>query len=83
MIAGIPTVVSAEVPSVRDIGAVGSSPARIVDPLDIGDIARGLADVLTDDVLRAELGPRGAAYTSTRTWRGAARAHLDLWRSLQ
>ena len=83
MIAGIPTVVSAEVPSVRDIGAVGSSPARIVDPLDIGDIARGLADVLTDDVLRAELGPRGAAYASTRTWRGAARAHLDLWRSLQ
>jgi len=83
MLAGIPTVVSDEVPSVRDIGAVGPAPARIVDPLDIDDIARGLADVLTDDVLRAELGPRGAAYASTRTWRGAARAHLDLWRSLR
>jgi len=83
MLAGIPTVVSDEVPSVRDLGAEGPAPARIVDPLDIDDIARGLADVLTDDVLRADLGSRGAAYASTRTWRRAARAHIDLWRSLR
>ena len=83
MLSGIPTVVSDEVPSVRDLGAVGPAPARIVDPLDIDDIARGLADVLTDDVLRADLGSRGAAYASTRTWRGAARAHMQLWRSLR
>jgi glycosyltransferase involved in cell wall biosynthesis len=82
MLVGIPTVVSDEVPSVRDLGAEGPAPARIVDPLDIDDIARGLADVLTDDVLRAELGSRGAAYAATRTWRGAARAHIELWRSL-
>jgi len=82
MLVGIPTVVSDEVPSVRDLGAVGPAPARIVDPLDIDDIAGGLADILTDDVLRAELGSRGAAYASTRTWRAAARAHIELWRSL-
>jgi len=82
MLVGIPTVVSDEVPSVRDIGAVEPAPARIVDPLDIEDIARGLSDVLTDDILRADLESRGAAYASTRTWRGAARAHIELWRSL-
>jgi len=80
---GIPTVVSNEVPSVHDLGALGPAPARIVDPLDIDDIARGLAAVLTDDVLRAELGSQGAAYASTRTWREAARAHIALWRSLR
>jgi glycosyltransferase involved in cell wall biosynthesis len=83
MLVGIPTVVSAEVPSVRDLGAIGPAPARIVDPLDIDDIAVGLADILTDDALRADLGSRGAAYASTRTWRAAARAHIELWRSLR
>ena len=80
---GIPTVVSDEVPSVHDLGALGPAPARIVDPLDVDDIAGGLAAVLTDDVLRADLASRGAAYASTRTWRAAARAHIDLWRSLR
>jgi glycosyltransferase involved in cell wall biosynthesis len=80
---GIPTVVSNEVPSVHDLGATGPAPARIVDPLDIDDIARGLAAVLTDDALRAELGSQGAAYASARTWREAARAHIALWRSLR
>jgi glycosyltransferase involved in cell wall biosynthesis len=83
MLVGVPTVVSAEVPSVRDLGAVGPAPARIVDPLDIDDIAVGLADILTDDALRADLGSRGAAYASTRTWRAAARSHIELWRSLR
>ena len=83
MLVGVPTVVSDEVPSVRDLGAVGPAPARIVDPLDIDDIAGGLADILTDHVLRAELASRGAAYASTRTWRAAARSHIELWRSLR
>ena len=54
------------------------APARIVDPLDVDDIAgrpRRRAD------RRRRCGPtcraRGAAYASARTWRGAARAHLD------
>jgi glycosyltransferase involved in cell wall biosynthesis len=79
---GVPTVVSDEVPSVHDLGAVDPASARVVDPLDIDDIAGGLTAVLTDDTLRAELADRGAAYASVRTWRGAARAHIDLWRSL-
>lgn len=80
---GIPTVVSDEVPSVHDLDAPEPAPARVVDALDVDDIANGLAAVLTDDAVRADLAQRGAVYASKRTWRGAARAHLDLWRSLR
>ena len=59
MRAGLPTVVSNEVPSVHDLDAPGPAPARIVDPLDVDDIAAGLAAVLTDDALRADLARRG------------------------
>jgi alpha-1,3-rhamnosyl/mannosyltransferase len=83
MQAGVPTVVSDEVPSVHDLGVLDAPAARIVDPLDVDSIATGLADVLTDEAQRAEKARRGAAYAATRTWRGTARAHLDLWRSLR
>jgi alpha-1,3-rhamnosyl/mannosyltransferase len=82
MHAGIPTVVSDQVPSVHDLGAAGPAAARLVDPLDIDDIAQGLASVLTDDALRAELTRQGTAYAATRTWRATASAHVELWRSL-
>ena len=80
---GTPTLVADEVPSVHDLGAAGPAPARIVDPLDVDDIAAGLAAVLTDDALRADLAARGADYARTRTWDAAARAHVELWRSLR
>jgi glycosyltransferase involved in cell wall biosynthesis len=75
-------VVSDQVPSVHDLGAPGPAPARVVHPLDVDDIAQGLATVLTDETLRAELARRGTAHAATRTWRGTARAHVELWRSL-
>jgi glycosyltransferase involved in cell wall biosynthesis len=80
---GTPTLAADEVPSVRDLGEAGPAPARIVDPLDVGDIAAGLAAVLTDDAVRADLAARGAAYARTRTWDAAARAHIELWRALR
>jgi glycosyltransferase involved in cell wall biosynthesis len=76
---GTPSVVSDEVPSVHDLGAPEPAPARIVDPLDIDDMAAGLATVLTDDAVRADLAARGAAYARTRTWGTAARRHIELW----
>lgn len=79
---GLPTVVSDAVPSVHDLGAAEPASAQIVDPLDVDDIAVGLAAVLTDDAQRADLARRGVAYASSRTWRDTARAHIDLWRSL-
>jgi hypothetical protein len=67
---------------VHDLGATEPAPARLVDPLDVDDIADGLSAVLIDDRLRADLARRGAAHASARTWRNAACAHLNLWRSL-
>ena len=83
MRSGTPTVVSYEVPSVNELDGDGPPPARVVDPLDVDDIAAGLGAVLTDDALRADLSARGSARTLPRTWRGAARRHLALWRRLQ
>jgi glycosyltransferase involved in cell wall biosynthesis len=79
---GTPTVVAQEVPSVHDLDAPDVPPARIVDPLDVDDIAAGLAEVLTDDAVRADLAARGAAYAKARTWREAARRHVALWDEL-
>ena len=67
----------------HDLGEAGPAAARIVDPLDVDDIAAGLAAVLTDDAVRADLAARGPAYARTRTWHAAARAHIELWRSLR
>jgi glycosyltransferase involved in cell wall biosynthesis len=79
---GTPTVVANEVPSVHDLGQSGLPPARIVDPMDVEDIAAGIAAVLTDDTLRADLAARGEAYARSRTWRAAAEDHVRLWRAL-
>jgi glycosyltransferase involved in cell wall biosynthesis len=80
---GTPAVVAEEVPSVHDLGSSDPAPARIVDPLDVDDIAAGLADVLTDESTRSDLSERGATFARERTWRAAARGHLALWRSLR
>jgi glycosyltransferase involved in cell wall biosynthesis len=79
---GTPSVVAHEVPSVYDVGASGPPPARLVDPFDVDDIATGLADVLTDAAVRADLAARGTDYARSRTWRAAARQHVALWSSL-
>ncbi len=76
---GTPSVVANEVPSVHDVGATGEPPARIVDPLDVDDIARGLEAVLTDEALRADLATRGSAFALARTWAATARQHVALW----
>jgi hypothetical protein len=71
------------VPSVHDLGAPEPAPAVIVDPLDVNDIASGLAAVLTDEGLRTDLSGRGTRHVLPRTWDAAARAHLALWRALR
>jgi len=79
---GTPSVIANEVPSVVDLEDPGPPPARIVDPFDVDDIAAGLASVLTDDVVRADLAVRGEAHARSRTWKTAAHQHIGLWRSL-
>ncbi|HSZ35779.1 MAG TPA: glycosyltransferase family 1 protein [Acidimicrobiales bacterium] len=79
---GTPSVVSSEVPSVHDVGEPGTPPARIVDPLDIDDMAAGLVAVLTEDALRHDLAIQGSSFASARTWQAVAEAHVRLWRQL-
>ncbi len=43
MLVGTPTLVANEVPSVHDLHAPEPAPARIVDPLDVTDIAAGIS----------------------------------------
>ncbi len=83
MLAGTPSVVAKEVPSVDDLDATGPSPALLVDPLDVEDITAGLVSVLTDEEVRADLSQRGSRYARERTWRSAARDHVALWRTLR
>lgn len=83
MRAGTPSVVAREVPSVHDLGATGPPPALLVDPVDVEDIAAGLASALTDEAVRTDLSERGERYARERTWVGAARAHMALWESLR
>jgi glycosyltransferase involved in cell wall biosynthesis len=77
---GTPSVVSSEVPSVHDLGDADPPPARIVDPLDVEEMAAGLVAVLTDDTLRDDLAARGTSFALARTWQAAAGAHVRLWR---
>jgi glycosyltransferase involved in cell wall biosynthesis len=79
---GAPCVVSSEVPSVHDLGEKAPPPARIVDPLDVDDMAAALVAVLTDDTLRDDLVTRGSSLASARTWQAAAGEHVHLWRRL-
>jgi glycosyltransferase involved in cell wall biosynthesis len=79
---GTPAVVSSEVPSVHDLGELDPRAARIVDPLDVDDMAAALAAVLTDEALRRDLAVRGSSFASARTWQSAAGAHVRLWRQL-
>jgi glycosyltransferase involved in cell wall biosynthesis len=79
---GTPSVVANEVPSVIDLDDTGPSPALIVDPTDVEEIAAGLVLVLTDDSVRQELAARGEAHARARTWRTAAHQTIGLWRSL-
>lgn len=75
MRAGIP-VVASPVPS------VSADNAYLVDPLDVGSIARGLQRLLTDDSIRKQLIASGLNHSGECTWERAADAHLAVWAEL-
>jgi len=78
---GAPVVASATVPSVFE-GVVDHPAAIGVDPLDVDAIAEGLIRGSADESLRAELVQRGFEWSSERTWRATADAHVELWEQL-
>jgi glycosyltransferase involved in cell wall biosynthesis len=74
MAAGCP-VVAANSSSIPEV--VGDA-AELVDPFDVGAIARGMMRVLTDAPRRAELIERGRIRAATFTWERASRQTLEI-----
>ena len=76
MAAGAPLLASSGVPSVTELDP---APARVVNPLDAGEIAAGLADLATDDLARDRLRILGQAAVAGRTWAAVAQQHVAWW----
>jgi glycosyltransferase involved in cell wall biosynthesis len=58
---------------------VAGDAAITVDPLDVTAIATGIADVLADRSLAAELGAAARARAATFSWERTARATIDVY----
>jgi len=71
MAAGAP-VVASPMPSIGEA-------AWVVDPTDVDAIAGGLAEVASDDELRARLSAAGRARAGSHRWADSARRHLAVW----
>lgn len=56
--------------------------ARLVDPENVFDIARGITDVLTDETLRKDLIARGYRQSALFSWTRTAREVLDVYREV-
>jgi glycosyltransferase involved in cell wall biosynthesis len=56
---------------------VAADGARLVDPEDVGDIATGLHDTLTDEKLRERLVAGGRARVRQFSWQSCARGTVD------
>ena len=78
MASGVP-VVAAGIPALQE---VCGGAARHVDPLDVESIAAGIAAVLTDGPLHAELSARGLERARCFRRIDQARATLSVWREV-
>ncbi len=76
MACGTP-VVAAGVTSLPEV--VGDT-GRLVDPDDVADWARALAEILADEALAAELGALGRARAAAFTWEETARRTMAVYR---
>jgi glycosyltransferase involved in cell wall biosynthesis len=76
MACGVPVVTS----SVSALPEAAGGAARLVDPLDEGEIARAVEEVAKDGRLREELIGRGLARAAVLSWASAAQATLEVYR---
>lgn len=75
---GAPTIAS----RAGALGEVAGGAVRSVDPLDVADLARALAELAEQPALRADLAERGRARARTFSWKKAAAAHVSVYRSV-
>jgi alpha-1,3-rhamnosyl/mannosyltransferase len=74
MAAGAPVVTS----NVSSLPEVGGDAVRYVDPLDVGSIRAGVAELLSDEAGRARLRTAGPERARQFSWARTARETLDL-----
>jgi glycosyltransferase involved in cell wall biosynthesis len=77
MACGAP-VVASHVPSVME--AAGRDAARVVNPMDVGGLARELVHLLSDENERRHLSALGRERASQFTWERTARATLEVYK---
>ena len=77
MAAGVPVLTSDR----SALPEVAGDDAVLVDPFDVDAIAGGLARLLGDDALRAELARRGRARAAAHPWSATARATAAVLRA--
>ncbi|MDE3088147.1 MAG: glycosyltransferase family 4 protein [Chloroflexota bacterium] len=78
MACGAPVVCS----NAASLPEVVGDAALLVNPRDVGEIAAAVERVLTDAALRAELGAKSIARAAQFTWERAARATLEVYRTV-
>ncbi len=76
MRAGLP-VVTANVGAMRE---VGEGSARLVNPLDVDEIAAALEQVLVDDPLRRRMAEAGRRRAESLTWGRAVESTVEVYR---
>ena len=76
MRSGLP-VITSNIGAMRDLG---EGAARLVNPLDVSEIARALERVLVDDPLRRRMIEAGVRRAEALTWERAVEGTLDTYR---
>lgn len=80
MASGAPVLASATTAT----GETAGTAARLVNPLDVADIAEGLREVAEDEVLAAALRAAGQKHAANYSWARTARGLIESWqRALQ
>jgi glycosyltransferase involved in cell wall biosynthesis len=72
------SVIASRVPSV-----VGANGVRLIDPHDVGDLARNIVDLLRDDSARQSISEAGITHASKFSWRRTASTTLEIYRKAQ
>jgi len=75
MACGTPVVTS----NVSSLPEVAGGAARLVDPYDVGAIADGIVDAVTDETLRAEMITRGYARARSFSWAQSVRRMHEIY----
>jgi glycosyltransferase involved in cell wall biosynthesis len=78
MACGAP-VITSNIPSIKEVASNG---ARLVDPLNVGDVAAAIAHLLTNDEARKSLAEAGRKRVRSFTWERTAQQTLEVYRKL-